>query len=91
MVQLTDELVSLLDAEADRRGVSRSALIREVLDRYLKEGREAEVGRRIVEGYRRFPQAALDEWGNLGALADRSTAETLKRLDTEEREAGITW
>jgi len=38
MVQLTDELVSALDEVADRRGVSRSAVVRDALDAYLRQG-----------------------------------------------------
>jgi hypothetical protein len=87
MVQLTDELIGLLDEEAARRGVSRSALIREALDRYLAESREQVATRSIVEGYTRMPPTTPDEWGDLGAQADRSTLELLQRLDAEE-EAG---
>jgi hypothetical protein len=35
LVQLTDDLVALLDAEAADRGVSRSALIREILRKHV--------------------------------------------------------
>jgi metal-responsive CopG/Arc/MetJ family transcriptional regulator len=34
---LTDDLISLLDEEADERGISRSALIREVLAEHFSE------------------------------------------------------
>ncbi len=56
---------------------------------YLNESREAEISRRIVEGYRRTPPGTPDGWGDLEALADASTRETLQRLDAEEREAGF--
>ena len=88
MVQLTDELLGLLDDEARRRGVSRSALIREALDRYLAESRERDLARSIVEGYTRIPPATPDEWGDAEAQADRSTVELLRRLDAEERTGG---
>jgi flagellar motor switch protein FliG len=88
MVQLTDELVRLLDEEASRRGESRSALIRTVLEAYLAESRNASIGRQIVEGYTRKPPATPDEWGDPQVLLDRSTADLLQRLDAEEREAG---
>lgn len=88
MVQLTDELLGLLDDEAARRGLSRSALIREALNRYLATTRESAVARSIVEGYTRIPPATPDEWGDLEAQADRSTAELLQRLDAEERASG---
>lgn len=88
MVQLTDELLVLLDDEAARRDLSRSALIREALDGYLAGTRESAVARSIVEGYTRIPPATPDEWGNLEAQADRSTTELLQRLDAEERAGG---
>lgn len=91
MVQLTDELVEMLDQEAGRRGISRSAVIREALDRHLSEAREAAHSRRIVEGYERVPPATPDEWGDLKMHADRSTLELLQRLDAEERDASRPW
>jgi len=33
------------------------------------------------------PGDIIDEWGNLSAMARASTAETMRRLDEEEREA----
>lgn len=84
MVQLNDELLAQLDAEAGARGLSRSALIRETIERGLAESREAILSRQIVEGYRRFPQGRPDEWGNLEAMAHGSSVEALKRLDEEE-------
>jgi len=89
LVQLNDELIELLDAEAARRGTSRSALIREAVAAYLHEARDAAIGRAIVEGYTRIPPGTPDEWGDLEAAADQSTEETLQRLEEEEREAGF--
>ena len=89
LVQLTEELLSLLDAEAARRGISRSALIREAVIAHLHEAREASISRAIVEGYTRVPPGTPDGWGDLEAAADESTLETLQRLDEEEREAGF--
>lgn len=88
MVQLTDDLLVALDAEAARRGVSRSALIREILAADLGDARERAVTRQIVEAYERIPPATPDEWGRLHELADHSTRETLQRLDAEERRRG---
>jgi ATP-dependent Clp protease ATP-binding subunit ClpA len=34
-----------------------------------------------------LPGDIIDEWGNLSAMARASTAETMRRLDEEEREA----
>lgn len=88
MVQLTDELVELLDEEAARRGISRSALIREILTAGLAEAADGAVVRSIVAGYTRLPQAMPDEWGSLEEQADRSATEVACRLDVEERAAG---
>ena len=91
MVQLTDDLVELLDREAGRRGLSRSALIREAIQSHLAEAREAEISRQIVEGYTRMPQGGeydVDEWGDLGAFVTALAEESLKAVAEEEREAG---
>lgn len=89
LVQLTGELLGELDLEAARRGVSRSALIREAVAAFLAERRELRLGQQIVEGYLRVPQATPDEWGDLDAHANASALETLQRLDAEERGAGL--
>lgn len=88
MVQLTDELVELLDREAARRGVSRSALIRSVLEEFLRHDHEASISRRIVDGYTRIPPAVPDEWGDLAATVDQANVDLLRRLDVEERRQG---
>lgn len=88
IVQLTSDLVELLDAEAARRKTSRSALIREAVTAYLSEAADAAVTTSIVDGYQRVPQGQPDEWGDPAAFADRSTRETMQRLDAEERKAG---
>lgn len=88
MVQLSDELIALLDDEAVRRRISRSALIRTALEAYLEQTGEAASTRAIVDGYRRVPPATPDAWGDLDALGERSTMELLQRLDAEERAAG---
>ena len=88
IVQLTTELRQLLDAEAQRRGISRSALIRLAIETYLEEASQAAVTARIVEGYRRIPPHTPDEWGDLEAMQDRATRELLQRLDVEEQAGG---
>lgn len=60
MVQLSDELVQRLDAAAERRGVSRSALIRAFVDDGLRRSERDVIGEEIAEGYRRIPQATPD-------------------------------
>lgn len=59
LVQLSDELLSQLDARVAREGRSRSELIREAVAGYLADDREAEIDRRIVEAYTRQPQEDL--------------------------------
>lgn len=88
MVQLTDDLVLAVDAEAGRRGVSRSAVIREAIIEHLAASQEALVTRQIVEGYRRLPPALPDDWGDLEAHQDQATVEVMARLDAEERAFG---
>ncbi|MDQ3538660.1 MAG: ribbon-helix-helix protein, CopG family, partial [Actinomycetota bacterium] len=54
LVQLTDELVAELDRRAGQLGVSRSRLIRQLLERQLTEDRGTERTRALVDGYRRL-------------------------------------
>jgi Arc/MetJ-type ribon-helix-helix transcriptional regulator len=88
MVQLTDELVKLLDQRAARDGTSRSQLIRDAVDAYLRDDREAEIDRQIIEGYRRIPPGTPDEWGDPDAFSDFHSRENLRALAEEERAAG---
>lgn len=61
-------------AEKRRRllHVSRSAMVREALDQWLKSFAEAEAVRQYVEGYRRHPQSPQEirvmEWASAEAL-----------------------
>ncbi len=89
MVQLRDDLLDLLDREAQTRNMSRSALIREAVEQHLEGSQRAEIGRQIVAGYQRIPQGEPDEWGSLADQADHGTVETMQRLDEEERAAGF--
>jgi hypothetical protein len=88
LVQPTDDLLRLLDEEAGERGISRSALIREVLTEHLTGRHAAEISQRIVEGYERIPPARPDAWGDLGTTTDQATVDLLQRLDEEERRQG---
>jgi Arc/MetJ-type ribon-helix-helix transcriptional regulator len=88
MVQLTEDLVALLDREAARRGVSRSALIRTALEKFLRNDQEAAISRRIVDGYVRIPPETPDEWGDLAETTDQASVDLLRRLDAEERRQG---
>lgn len=88
LVQLSDELLAALDTEAARRGTSRSALVREAVVTFLHEARGDAVTDAIVAGYRRVPPETPDGWGDLEAERRRAEAETLQRLDADERAAG---
>lgn len=74
MVQLTSPLLALLDERAARDGVSRSRLIRDAVESYLKEDAEAALLQRVLEGYRRQP--LTDE--------EMATAEASARALVEE-------
>ncbi len=81
LVQLTDDLVEVLDAIAAKRGETRSALIRSALEGFVKDEDEAEKDRRMVEGYTKFPPGTEDdppEWGTLEAWAEHSLREALE-------------
>jgi metal-responsive CopG/Arc/MetJ family transcriptional regulator len=82
LVQLTDELVDLLDRRAAREDKSRSAVIREAIEAHLRDEIEAEIGRQIAEGYRRMPETDEElEWADIGL------EEELKELDEYEEES----
>ncbi len=57
LVQLSDALVRALDERAARTGFSRSHLIREAVQSYVREETNSELDRQIVAGYERMPQA----------------------------------
>jgi metal-responsive CopG/Arc/MetJ family transcriptional regulator len=87
LVQLTDELVDRLDRRAAREGVSRSALIRELLADALDDPSHDEVSERIIEGYSRAPQAEeRDQWGDLSEWNARNAARNLAALSEEEEQ-----
>ncbi|MHB1509723.1 MAG: ribbon-helix-helix domain-containing protein [Acidimicrobiales bacterium] len=60
LVQLDPGMVALLDERAGMRGTSRSALIREAVEAYLRSDASAHVDAAIVEGYRRVPPGEPD-------------------------------
>lgn len=88
LVQLNETLLASLDQRAARRGVSRSQVIREAVESHLSDDHDAEISRRIVEGYERTPQATSDEWGDLADAATAAARHLHRRLDAEERSAG---
>jgi metal-responsive CopG/Arc/MetJ family transcriptional regulator len=72
LVQLTDDLLARLDGQAAREGRSRSELIRDAVEGYLADDREAEIDRQIVESYTREPQEDLlfAEWAAREMISD---------------------
>lgn len=73
LVQLSDELLAELDARVAREGRSRSQLIREAIAGYLTEDPEADIDRRIVEGYTRQPPEDLGaEWAARASISAES-------------------
>jgi Arc/MetJ-type ribon-helix-helix transcriptional regulator len=73
LVQLTDDLLALLDERAARTGRSRSEIIRSAIERELAAEREAAIDAAIVEGYTRLPPPKRDPWAE--ASAKRSVAD----------------
>jgi metal-responsive CopG/Arc/MetJ family transcriptional regulator len=55
LVQLNDVLLRRLDERAAREGRSRSALIRDAIEKYLYDEEQAQIDREIREGYERIP------------------------------------
>jgi hypothetical protein len=83
LVQLTDDLVDVLDAIAAKQGKTRSALIRSVLEDFVKEEDEAEKDRRMIEGYTKYPPGTEDDPPEWGTLEDWAK-EDLRRAILEE-------
>jgi predicted transcriptional regulator len=93
LVQLTDDLVVILDAIAAKQGTSRSALIRSVLEGFVKDEDEADKDRRMIEGYTRIPAGVSHdppEWGDLDAWDEHDLRELIAEEPREpsERDAG---
>jgi len=72
LVQLSDELLALLDERAAKSGRSRSEIIRSAIERELAAEHEAAIDKAIVDGYTRAPQGP-DPWA--AASAKRSVAD----------------
>ena len=89
LVQLTDDLVDVLDAIAAKQGTTRSALIRSVLEGFVMDEDEAEKDRRLIEGYTKFPPGTEDdppEWGTLEDWADWSARQAISEEPWEPSE-----
>ena len=73
LVQLTDELLRRLDERAAREGRSRSALIRDAIEKYLYDETKAKIDREIIEGYERIP--TTDEEMEIAEASAREAVE----------------
>jgi len=67
LVQLTDDLLALLDERAARSGRSRSEIIRSAIERELAAERETAIDEAIVDGYTRIPPPDHDHWAEVAA------------------------
>jgi metal-responsive CopG/Arc/MetJ family transcriptional regulator len=74
-VPMPGDLLAEVDAAAEQRGESRAAFIREACAEYIASSREAELVRRYVEGYAKFPEGPEEE-----ALAEMNEKELAERL-----------
>jgi predicted transcriptional regulator len=87
LVQLNEDLVARLDEVAANRRLSRSGLIREILEGALAEQERDHLSERIVAGYAKAPQSdARDAWGDLDSWTDEATRRNRAALKTEEHE-----
>ena len=92
MVQLTDDLITMLDQRAAQEGISRSQVIREAIVAFFESDRSAAIDRQLVDGYTRMPQGGAydaDEWGDMATLMTALTADQARSLAAEEREAEL--
>jgi metal-responsive CopG/Arc/MetJ family transcriptional regulator len=68
LVQLSDELLRRLDERSAREGRSRSALIRDAIEKYLYADTKAKIDREIIEGYERIPETEEEmRWAEASA------------------------
>lgn len=91
LVQLSEDMVRALDEEAARGDTSRSAILREAAESYLKQRDDARITQAIIDGYTRFPQELDDEdqdWGSLFAEQEQASRELHRLLDEEDRRYG---
>jgi metal-responsive CopG/Arc/MetJ family transcriptional regulator len=58
-VPVDEGLLSSLDSMAKERGQSRSELIREACQRYLKQVEYEKMDKVYIEGYRRLPEEPI--------------------------------
>jgi metal-responsive CopG/Arc/MetJ family transcriptional regulator len=74
MVQVTTELLDVLDRRAARDGRSRSELIRVAVEQYFRTDIDAQIDEAIQEGYRQVPPT--DEFDPLADVGARRVIAT---------------
>jgi len=72
-VSLPKEQFRLAEKRRHLLRVSRSAMVREAIDRWLKSFEEQEAIRQYVEGYRRRPES-LKGWGAVEKMQVKAAA-----------------
>lgn len=85
-LRLPAELVKRLDAvvAADPSLPTRSAAIHQAVADLVSERERAAIDAAIVEGYRRQPPAAVDDWGDADEAALAAALVNADRLDAED-------
>jgi metal-responsive CopG/Arc/MetJ family transcriptional regulator len=73
LVQLSDELIEKLDRLGETQARSRSALVRDAVERYVAEESEDLLDRRMAEAYRAVPDDA-----DFAAWADHAQRELVE-------------
>ena len=70
-VSLPTDLLVLAQRLQNERGATRSALVREALERFIREEQEREAVERYVRGYLEHPEEGdeIEVWDQLGAEA----------------------
>lgn len=81
MVQLRDDQIERLDAEAARSGKSRAQIVREVVDRSLAPAFDEVLAARYAAAYP-APTHGTDAWGSLDAW--HAAASAARMTETEE-------
>lgn len=67
LLHLSAEELARLDALVAEKGRSRSAVVRDAIERYVTQESIAEKERRYAEGYRQMPpDGEFDEWAREG-------------------------
>lgn len=82
MLQLSDEQLERLDAEASRLGVSRSKVVRDCVDQTFAERFDQRVAELYATAYATTGND-VDEWGSLDEW--HATAARSRSTDTRDR------